>query len=238
MGWVYSFCHYTLYKPYQEAKSWLTKKPVWYYFLMISFHTGGERTCGVHELICIRKGKQWFGKVNFLTLWVVLVRNLLRDVSWSQSCIFALQNPLILALSVKQRKRRKWNVKFQNKIWFFTSRKDVLVKYSLNCMFSCDRKPQQLWSLPCPDICRSLTFSRSCVDILNDWCNGLAISACVFMYDPDDWKFVENTCISNETRNWQSMKQSYAQERTFIGLKLSCNGWNWDLTEQLWWYDD
>lgn len=46
-----------------------------------------------------------------------------------------------------------------------------------------------------------LVVIESCEGIWNNWCNGLAISAYVFSWDPNDSNFFENNCISNETSN-------------------------------------
>lgn len=47
---------------------------------MFYFQKGGERTCGVHELICIRKGKQHFVKY-LLSLRIVSVSYQLLNVN-------------------------------------------------------------------------------------------------------------------------------------------------------------
>lgn len=156
-----------------------------------------------------------------------------------------LQNLWILTLSMEKKKKNemkceipKWNLIFHWQEKMCSSNIHwVLWKFLM--LFSCGRKPQKLCLVQISVGFLLFVLVGSCVDILNDWSNGLAISACAFSWDPNDyWEFVENTCISNETSNWQSMKQSCAQERTLIGLKLSCNVWNWGLTEQLWWYND
>lgn len=64
------------------------------------------------------------------------------------------------------------------------------------------------WSLPCQDAWRLIWFSavtESQEGILNNWCNRLEISACVFSWAPNNSEFFESRRISHEPvadRGW------------------------------------
>lgn len=142
-----------------------------------------------------------------LSLWIVLVRNLLNFLNLS---VASLCCKIFWCWHFQWKK--EWHKMWNSKIKVELSQEGKLcssnihrIIWRLLMLFSCDRKPQKLWSLPCPDICRMiwiLVVIESCEGILNKWCNGLIISACVFSWDCNDSNCFENNCIGNETSNW------------------------------------
>lgn len=108
----------------------------------------------------------------FLKLWILLVRNLLPGVyslMFSGSWCYAFVLQIIWCWHCQLKKGNNDEIKWEIPKQILISSQEGKMCSSNICrvtrkllmLFNYDRKPQKLWSLPCPDICRIIWFFSS-----------------------------------------------------------------------------